>query len=140
MLWFPPAQRGLSVMPFRVHIENCGESFVCADGVNVLHGMEGLGRRGIPVGCRGGGCGVCKVRVLEGEYRTDRMSRDCVSEQEQGQGYALACRTFANGDLRLQVVGKMARALGAGAAGFDFFGAPVARPNGNDHKETMKCR
>ena len=31
---------------------------------HLLRGMERLGRRGIPVGCRGGGCGVCKVQVL----------------------------------------------------------------------------
>jgi ferredoxin len=100
-----------AAMP-RIHIENCGESFDCAATLNVLRAMECLGRKGIPVGCRGGGCGVCKVRVLRGQYRTDKMSRACVSEEEQRQGFALACRLFANqGELHLQVVGKMRRAL-----------------------------
>lgn len=98
-------------MHHRIHIENCGESFVCSADLNVLRGMECLGRKGIPVGCRGGGCGVCKVQVVDGPYRTEKMSRACVSEQEQGLGYALACRLFARGDLRLQVVGRMQRAL-----------------------------
>ncbi len=100
-----------AAMP-RIHIENCGESFDCAATQNVLRGMEYLGRKGIPVGCRGGGCGVCKVRVLRGQYRTEKMSRACVSAEEQRQGYALACRLYADeGDLHLQVVGKMQRAL-----------------------------
>ncbi len=98
-------------MSFDILIENNGERFPCASNENVLRGMECLGRRGIPVGCRGGGCGICKVQVLNGEYRVEKMSRACVSEDEQRQGFALACRLFADGDLRLQIVGKMARAL-----------------------------
>ncbi|QHS11088.1 2Fe-2S iron-sulfur cluster-binding protein [Sinimarinibacterium sp. NLF-5-8] len=98
-------------MNHRIYIENCGESFACAEEQNVLRGMEVLGRRGIPVGCRGGGCGICKLRVIEGRYRTDKMSRACVSEDEQQLGYALACRLHAQGDLRVEVVGKMQRAL-----------------------------
>lgn len=109
----------MSEPAFQIHIENTGERFACAARLDVLRGMEALGRRGIPVGCRGGGCGVCKVRVLDGPYRTEKMSRACVSEQEQAQGYALACRLYADGDLRLQVVGKMARALAAPRPGSD---------------------
>lgn len=78
---------------------------------HLLRGMERLGRRGIPVGCRGGGCGVCKVQVLAGDYRTIKMSRDCVSSAEQAQGYALACRLYAESDLEIRVVGKMSRAF-----------------------------
>lgn len=96
----------------RIYLENCGESFDCDSMQSVLRAMECLGRKGIPVGCRGGGCGVCKVRVLRGDYRTEKMSRACVSEEQQQQGYALACRLYAvEGDLHLQVVGAMQRAL-----------------------------
>jgi len=98
---------------FNILLENNGERFRCSGEENVLLGMECLGRRGIPVGCRGGGCGVCKVQVLDGAYRVEKMSRACISEDERRRGFALACRLFADGDLRLQVVGKMARALGA---------------------------
>lgn len=116
-------------MPSRIHIENCDESYVCADGVDVLRAMECLGRNGIPVGCRGGGCGVCKVRVLRGSYRTDPMSRACVSVAEETEGYALACKLFAIEDLRLHVVGKMARALGGAGTAFHFYGAATAAPH-----------
>lgn len=112
-------------MPVRIHIENCDDSFPCADGVDVLRAMECLGRKGIPVGCRGGGCGVCKVRVLAGTYRTGTMSRACVSVEEEAQGYALACKLIPDADLRLQVVGKMARSFDAARGGFHFYGAAV---------------
>lgn len=100
---------------FTVTIGNTGESFHCSRDRSVLHGMEALGRKGIPVGCRGGGCGVCKVRIRSGAYHTRRMSRACVSEAEQEAGVVLACRLFAEGDLELDVIGRMEAALVAGA-------------------------
>lgn len=112
----------------RIEIVNGGQTFACAAGLDVLRGMVSLGRKGIPVGCRGGGCGVCKVRVIEGPYRTDAMSRACVSRDEQSDGYALACKLFAQGDLRLQVVGKMVRSFAGVAGGFHLYGLQSAAP------------
>jgi ferredoxin len=98
-------------MKHRVLIEGTGERFACAPQQNLLRGMEQLGLRGIPVGCRGGGCGICKVRVTEGSFRVDKMSRSCVSEAEQAEGVALACRLYPDSDLQIQVLGKMIKAM-----------------------------
>lgn len=96
---------------FSILIEDSGET-VRSDGRdNVLRAMEVLGRKGIPVGCRGGGCGICKVRVVEGRYHTRKMSRACISDDEEASGIVLACRLFADSDLRLRVVGKMLNAV-----------------------------
>lgn len=113
-------------MGTRIHIENCNDSFVCAEGLDVLRGMECLGRKGIPVGCRGGGCGVCKVRVISGRFRTETMSRACVSDEERTQGYALACKLFALEELKLEVVGKMAKSFDPSRGKFHFYGTPSA--------------
>lgn len=75
-------------------------------GEPVLSALERCGLASVPVGCRGGGCGVCKVRVVEGSYHTGRMSRAQVSETEERQGFALACRLYADGPLVLEAVGK----------------------------------
>ena len=54
---------------FRV-LEQCsGQSFDCEAAQSVLKAMEQNGMRCVPVGCRGGGCGFCKVKVLEGPLR-----------------------------------------------------------------------
>lgn len=99
---------------FSIHIEDTGEGFACGAGQNVLQGMERLGRRGIPVGCRGGGCGVCKIRITSGTYRSAKMSRACVSEAEVAAGVVLACKVFPRSDLRVEVVGKMRKAVTSG--------------------------
>ena len=102
---------------YRIHIENSGEDFACASDLSLLRGMEVLGRRGIPVGCRGGGCGVCKVHVDTGSYEARKMSRACISEEEEASGVVLACRVYPRGEMSVTVVGKMCKALGPGQAG-----------------------
>ena len=92
---------------YTITIEDTGESYRCADHRSVLEGMEALGRKGIPVGCRQGGCGVCKVRILEGQYVRRVMSRAHVSAEEEAAGCALSCRIYPSSDLRLQVIGAM---------------------------------
>ena len=92
---------------FVVRIEDTGEQYACADSRSVLVGMEALGKKGIPVGCRQGGCGVCKVQVLEGEFTRRVMSRAHVSAEEERSGCVLSCRIYPSSDLRIRVVGSM---------------------------------
>lgn len=97
-----------------------GETLACTEDRSLLASMERLGRKGIPVGCRNGGCGVCKVRVLDGTCERRVMSRAHVSHDEEREGFALACRITPRSDMAVQVVGKMIRAFppktGANAA------------------------
>jgi ferredoxin len=94
-----------------VSISNTSEDFRCDAAQSLLGAMEALGRKGIPVGCRGGGCGVCKVRIDAGRVHTETMSRACVSAQEQRQGFVLACRAYPRSDVTATAVDKLARCL-----------------------------
>lgn len=94
-----------------------GESFLCAIGENLLKGMLLLGRKGIPVGCVNGGCGVCKVKIIEGTTeRLGPISRAHVTEQEESNGYTLACRVGPTSEVKLEVVGKMVKPFTKGFA------------------------
>jgi ferredoxin len=86
---------------FRVTFRHTGAWFRCRPDERVLLAMQRQGRTDIPVGCRGGGCGVCRIQVLEGTYRTGPMSRRHVSAEDATEGCALACRLYATGDLVL---------------------------------------
>lgn len=88
-----------------------GQRFECEPETNVLAGMMARGRKDIMVGCRGGGCGVCKVRVLQGRYRTGAMSTACVSADERARGMALACKLYAESDVEIEVVGKLGKVI-----------------------------
>ena len=106
--------------PFAVTIANTGEVFRCAPEVSVLEAMEKAMCRGIPVGCRNGGCGACKIRIIGGEYVKKKMNRAVVSVEEEAQGYALACKTFPRGDMTVNVVGTPRADAARGSAGYRF--------------------
>ncbi|MFT5133933.1 MAG: ferredoxin [Gammaproteobacteria bacterium] len=92
---------------YQIKIEDSGETFKCAADKNVLKAMEQLGRKGIPMGCRGGGCGICRVQVLgDGAYHTGKMSRAQVSLKDETLGICLACKLVPDSDLELRVLGK----------------------------------
>ncbi|MGE0482547.1 MAG: 2Fe-2S iron-sulfur cluster-binding protein [Gammaproteobacteria bacterium] len=105
-------------MTYTITIADTGECFSCAEGQNVLAAMARLGHRGIPVGCRGGGCGVCRVQVLgKARYRTLRMSRAHVSAADEAAGIALACKLIPDQDLTVKALGLIERRLNPDAAG-----------------------
>jgi len=84
---------------YRIEVVNRKLNFYCSEDQVLLVGMEHRNERFIRVGCRGGGCGICKVRIIDGDYETKRMSRTHISKAEEKQGYALACQVLPRGDL-----------------------------------------
>lgn len=86
-----------------ITLVDTGEVFRAREDESVLEAAEGLGRRCLAVGCRHGGCGVCRIEVVEGRWAFARpMSRDHVSEEDERAGRVLACRIRAESDLRIR--------------------------------------
>ncbi|WP_431275877.1 2Fe-2S iron-sulfur cluster binding domain-containing protein [Variovorax ureilyticus] len=91
-----------------VCIAQTGESYLCATDESLLRGMLRLGRKGIPAGCVNGGCGVCKVRIVDGTVASiGPVSRAHVSVEEEQCGFTLACRVAPASAVRLEVIGKL---------------------------------
>lgn len=99
-------------MQHLITIEETGERYACAETESLLVAMVRSGRRGIPLGCRGGGCGVCKVQVTTGEFTTRAMSRQHVSADDEAHQCLLACQVFPRTDVVVKVLGKLSRAVG----------------------------
>lgn len=93
-----------------VRLLQTGETYPCARDETILAGMAKLGRKGIPVGCLNGGCGVCKVKILRGQcHKNGALSRAHVTEEEHLAGTTLACRVVPETDIEIEVIGKMQR-------------------------------
>lgn len=102
---------------FAVHVAQTGESFPCAGNESLLTGMLRLGRKGIPVGCVNGGCGVCKVHILDGQIKAlGPISRAHVTIEEERLGYTLACRVAPKTPVNLEVTGKLSKPFSRGRA------------------------
>jgi ferredoxin len=99
---------------------------VLPDGVRVRAGvgetvLAALGRAGLRyrIGCRRGGCGVCKIQLLAGEVRYERPVADSVlSDDEKVAGICLSCRAvpLTNVLVELQEGDKLRRVLPYGFA------------------------
>ena len=98
-------------MHYQVHLDDLNLDFFCDARQNVLECMMGAGKKGIPVGCRGGGCGVCQVEVVAGEYDARPMSKAHIDDEAIARRRVLACCIRPRSDLSLKVVGKLARPL-----------------------------
>ncbi|HEV7914812.1 MAG TPA: 2Fe-2S iron-sulfur cluster-binding protein [Albitalea sp.] len=100
-----------------VCVAQTGESYACGSDESLLRGMLRLGRKGIPVGCVNGGCGVCKVRIVAGAVtRLGPVSRAHVSAEEECAGVTLACRVAPASAVTLEVAGKLERPFSRGCA------------------------
>lgn len=90
---------------FQVQVSGDERVYGCREGRSVLSAFEAAFPGAVPVGCRSGGCGVCRVRVLAGVVEsTGKMSRAHVSEDDERAGIVLCCRVTALSDLLLERV------------------------------------
>lgn len=94
-----------------VTMEPGGEQVPIGDGETVL---EGLFRAGYAylVGCRRGGCGVCKADLRRGSvsYRKT-VAATVLSDAERADGTCLTCRAVPDGDVTIALrTGPLRRA------------------------------
>jgi ferredoxin len=113
--------------------EGATSGFPCRRDQSVLLAMSAAGGRWTPIGCRGGGCGVCRVRVISGEFETGVMSAAHISGDDRAQGVVLACQLFPRSDLSLRALGRKGGALGPDpvAALLRHFPQPASPPSGD---------
>jgi ferredoxin len=85
---------------YRITVKDTGEVFPCAEDEAVLRAMFRSHKGPVTYGCCGGGCGVCRMRILSGQWRAFKpMSRAHVSETDQMQGIVLLCCVQPRSDM-----------------------------------------
>ena len=107
--------------------------------------LAALSRAGLRyrVGCRRGGCGICKVQLVLGEVRYERPVADSVlSDDERVEGICLSCRAvpITNIAIELQEGDRLRKVLG-----FAYPNSAPPPPGGsasnpatrNDRRETI---
>jgi ferredoxin-NADP reductase len=84
----------------RVRLRGREKHLVVAPGSTVLEAAFEA-RVEMPFSCTVGGCGACRVRLVEGELPMDEPN--CLSPQERAEGYVLACVSRPTGPCTLEV-------------------------------------
>ncbi len=88
-------------MSYSVQIESTDHVFQVDEGEYIL---DAALRQGIalPYGCRGGGCGACKSKILQGDIEYPDGLPPGLGREDQKNGFALLCMAVAKSDLVLQ--------------------------------------
>ena len=85
---------------YNVTIRETGEKFECGADEVVLAAMLRSRSGRLRQGCFGGGCGICRMKIVEGEFeKVKRMSRAHVSRADEDAGVVLLCCVQPRGDM-----------------------------------------
>ena len=78
-------------------------------GETVLAALRRTGNA-LRSGCRRGGCGICKVEVLEGTFDYNAaISEKVLSDDEKARGVCLTCRAVPSSDVVVSLKGHHER-------------------------------
>jgi CDP-4-dehydro-6-deoxyglucose reductase len=93
-----------------------GVQVTAAKDENLLRALARVGLR-YRVGCKRGGCGICKVHLVLGEVRYERpVAATVLTDDERVVGICLSCRAvpITNVVIELQEGDRLRRVLGFG--------------------------
>lgn len=87
-----------------VRIEPGGVEANLLPGEAILAGLNRCGITVRKIGCRRGGCGICKTDLVSGTVTYERVVAESVlSTEEREQGKCLTCRAVPEGDVTVHL-------------------------------------
>jgi ferredoxin len=87
---------------YTITLNPVGDAVSCGTEETVLTAILRSGAS-VVFGCRGGGCGTCKLRLISGEVEHGRCSAAVLPEEEKEYGWFLSCQARALSDLTVEV-------------------------------------
>ncbi|EYF00635.1 Flavodoxin reductases (ferredoxin-NADPH reductases) family 1 [Chondromyces apiculatus DSM 436] len=93
-------EQPLKPQPITLQGRGQGRVVVATAGQTVLEAGLRAGV-GMPFSCALGGCGACKVRLVEGEVEMEEPN--CLGAEERAQGFVLACASRAKSAITVEV-------------------------------------
>jgi len=84
--------------PYTITFHPLKDTVVCRADETVLSAILRSGAK-VVFGCRGGGCGTCKMRLTSGQVDHGRCSAAVLPEDEKREGSFLSCQARPLSDL-----------------------------------------
>ena len=90
---------------YQINVQGTNQFFSCGEDDFLFDAMLRSRCGPFHYGCCGGGCGVCKMKIVSGEYSIEKkMSRAHVTQDEQSLGIVLICCVKPRSDLEIMRV------------------------------------
>ncbi len=88
---------------YKITVKNYESAiYECREEQDLL-GQAILARVPFSVACRSGGCGICKIKVIDGRYQRGICSKKTLPDEERENNYSLACKTYPKSDMVISV-------------------------------------
>ena len=95
----------ITAKQYLVHMIDTGIRFMCRDDEFVLGAMQRAACGPVHYGCFGGGCGICKMKIVSGEYYAGKkMSAAHITPEEREEGKALICCIKPRSDMKISQI------------------------------------
>lgn len=90
-------------VPARIVVLGSDVALDCSDGETILAALH-RGGHAVRSGCRRGGCGICKLHLIEGSVSyTHVVAPTVLSDAERADGVCLTCRAVPDGEVTLEL-------------------------------------
>ena len=90
---------------FTITVKDTDICFSCDKDMDVFTAMIRNRKGPICYGCYGGGCGVCRIKIIKGKWHAYKpMSTAHVTKQDIKKGIVLLCCVKPKGDLVLEKI------------------------------------
>jgi ferredoxin len=87
---------------YTITLRPVGSTVACGPEETVLAAILRAGAS-VMFGCRGGGCGTCKMRLTSGQIERGRCSAAVLLDEEKTCGWFLSCQARALSDLTIEL-------------------------------------
>ena len=87
---------------YTITLSPVGDAVACEREESVLAAILKSGAS-VVFGCRGGGCGTCKMRLISGLVDHGRCSAAVLPAEERESGWFLSCQARALSDLTVEL-------------------------------------
>lgn len=88
---------------YKIQLLGSEKIIFCKEKDTLISALQHAGIKPFPSGCHGGGCGICKIQIVEGEIAiTGVMSSDHITENDKDSGIVLACCVSPLGDITIK--------------------------------------
>jgi ferredoxin len=92
-------------MAYKIYVKHKDTFYNNVENKNIMD-ILGINADVVPKGCHNGGCGVCKVKVLSGEFENIGMNRKFITKEDELNNIFLACRLKVKSDIFLEFIPK----------------------------------
>jgi len=89
--------------PYTISFSPLGDAVACRGDETVLAAILRAGAT-VMFGCRGGGCGTCKMHLISGRVEHGRCSAAVLSQEEKAAGAFLSCQARPLTDLTVELI------------------------------------